>query len=93
MTPWIAMLALALPAGASDAPATDPPVGPHAAQAADPPVQWSPRISRRPLPTPTPGPDVMVYGYQAYWAADLGAVPWDHLSHLAVFSANAEPDM
>jgi hypothetical protein len=29
----------------------------------------------------------MVYGYEAYWNADLTTVPWDDLSHLAVFSA------
>ncbi len=41
-------------------------------------------------PTPTPGPTVKVYGYQAYWAADLDAVPWDDLSHLAIFSAGSD---
>ena len=40
----------------------------------------------------TPGPHYTVYGYQAYWNADLNAVPWDELSHLAVFQADAETD-
>ncbi len=43
------------------------------------------------LPDPTPGPDAVVYGYQAYWNADLAAVPWDHLSHLAIFDAHVTP--
>jgi spore germination protein YaaH len=41
------------------------------------------------LPAVTPGPDRIVYGYEAYWNADLNAVPWDHISHLAIFSAEA----
>ena len=39
------------------------------------------------LPPPTPGPDHTVYGYLAYWADDLDTVPWDHLSHIALFTA------
>jgi MYXO-CTERM domain-containing protein len=65
-----------------------PLASPHATQMADAPehvVQAYPR--RMPLPPVTPGPDVVVYGYQAYWANDLNAVPWDHLSHIALFSA------
>lgn len=49
-----------------------------------------------PIRTPrggaTPGPHMTVYGYQAYWNADLNAVPWDDLTHLALFNAAAEPD-
>lgn len=44
----------------------------------------------RAMPEATEGPGVMVYGYQAYWAADLDAVPWDELSHLALFAASAD---
>ncbi len=40
-----------------------------------------------PLPAVTRGPDVLVYGYLAYWANDLTTVPWDQLSHLAIFNA------
>ncbi|MCO4744795.1 MAG: hypothetical protein KC912_08400 [Proteobacteria bacterium] len=47
---------------------------------------------RMPRGAATPGPDHTVYGYQAYWAADLNAVPWDDLTHLAIFSANVNPD-
>ncbi len=43
-------------------------------------------------PQPTPGPDVLVYGYQAYWAAELQAVPWDDLSHIALFAAELHSD-
>jgi len=53
-------------------------------------------LSRYPtaeLPSaPTPGPDHTVYGYLAFWADDMETVPWDHLSHLALFAANAHPD-
>lgn len=69
-------------------------VGPHAdfeAAVADgrvvvPPMSASPP----PLPPPTPGPTVKVYGYQAYWAQDLDAIPWDDLTHLAIFSAGSD---
>ena len=44
------------------------------------------------LPPPSPGPDLKVYGYLAYWSDDLPSVPWDELSHLAVFAAAAETD-
>lgn len=54
-------------------------------------VPEQPRRRNLPLPPPTPGPDMTVYGYQAYWNADLYAVPWDDLTHLAIFSANATP--
>jgi hypothetical protein len=45
-----------------------------------------------PLPAATPGPDSIVYGYQAYWDDDLNEVPWDELSHIAIFAAGAETD-
>ena len=47
-------------------------------------------VAAPPLPPPTPGPTVKVYGYQAYWAQDLDAVPWDDLTHLAIFSAGSD---
>ncbi|MBW1880622.1 MAG: hypothetical protein JRJ84_19880 [Deltaproteobacteria bacterium] len=65
-----------------------PLLGPHAVQMAEAPEyveQASPR--RMPLPPVTRGPDVAVYGYQAYWSNDLNTVPWDHLSHIALFNA------
>ena len=43
----------------------------------------------RPEPrSATSGPDVIVYGYQAYWSDDLYAVAWDELSHIAIFQAS-----
>ena len=33
-----------------------------------------------------------VYGYLAYWADDLSTVPWNHLTHIALFAAEAETD-
>jgi len=69
----------------------------HAAHAR----QFAPAAARRPapalpgpaqLPVATPGPDMMVYGYLAYWDDDLATVPWDELTHIAIFNAEAEPD-
>ena len=39
------------------------------------------------LPAVTNGPDRIVYGYEAYWNANLQTIPWDDISHLAIFSA------
>lgn len=69
----------------------DLPAGEHARQAARPPLVAA-RREAAPLPTPTDGPDVRVYGYLAWWADDLQTVPWDQLSDLAVFSAGASSD-
>lgn len=41
------------------------------------------------MTSPTPGPDHTVYGYLAWWDADLATVRWDDLSHIALFSAGA----
>ena len=43
-----------------------------------------------PLPDPTPGPDARVYGYMPYWAGSLDTMPWDHLSDIALFSADVD---
>lgn len=78
---------IAVPARGAD---PTPPPGPHAAHAAEPPMFRDGGFPRPvPLPAVTPGPDAIVYGYQAYWSNDLETVPWDQLSHLAVFSAGA----
>ncbi len=78
---WIAMSAFA---------------GPHADQAAQmallPPVQHVAPMPSVPRPPPTAGPDRLVYGYQAYWDDNLDTVPWDALSHLAIFNANVDSD-
>jgi len=50
----------------------------------------SPRLPA--LPTPTAGPDLTVYGYLAYWNDDLGTVPWDELTHIAIFNAEVNSD-
>ncbi len=42
------------------------------------------------LPEVTEGPDTKVYGYQAYWDDDLYTVPWDDLSHIAIFAAESD---
>lgn len=67
--------------------------GPHAAQVAqyghldpvNPPV-------RVPRGAATPGPHMTVYGYLAYWDDNLNTVPWDELSHLAIFQADVGTD-
>lgn len=89
------------PAGAAPLPTRSPgpeqALGPHARQAlelgaaADAARTVSPP-ARGPLPMPTPGPDLRVYGYLAYWDNDLGSVPWDDITDLAVFSAGADSD-
>lgn len=71
----------------------DPYPGPHAWQAAVKPGARPPALApTHPLPLPdiTPGPDAIVYGYQAYWSNDLSTVPWDQLSHIAIFSAGVD---
>jgi spore germination protein YaaH len=39
---------------------------------------------------PTDAPAVKVYGYLAYWADDLDTVPWEQLTHIALFSAGVD---
>ena len=71
------------------------PTGPHARHAAryggvfldDQRASSFP--SPGPLPAVTPGPDMRVYGYLAYWDDDLNAVPWDDITDIAIFSAGA----
>lgn len=69
----------------------DAPAGPHAAHVmafgSVPAVPSAPR--RAALPPVTPGPDATVYGYLAWWDDDLTTVPWDDLTHIAIFSAGA----
>ena len=66
--------------------------GPHADQVAELGAVAPRGPALRPLPEPTTGPEITVYGYQAYWSDDLGSVPWDHLSHIALFAAEVQPD-
>ncbi|MBX2797656.1 MAG: hypothetical protein KTR31_08315 [Myxococcales bacterium] len=44
------------------------------------------------LPVAGSSPDMTVYGYLAYWDDDLPSLPWDTLTHLALFSAEATSD-
>ncbi|MEZ4239787.1 MAG: glycosyl hydrolase family 18 protein [Myxococcota bacterium] len=101
-------LALALPAAAGTVTAAahpDVPMlradaaypGPHAQQVAELGAEADahpalPVPPRGPLPVPTPGPDLRVYGYLAYWDNDLASVPWDDITDLAIFSAGANSD-
>lgn len=67
--------------------------GPHADQVAEfghlLPERPGPRAAPPPLPPPSAGPDMKVYGYLAYWNDELATLRWDELSHVAIFSANA----
>jgi len=49
-------------------------------------------VTPGPLPPPAGPGQARVYGYQAYWNADLAAVPWDSLTDLALFAAEAGAD-
>lgn len=85
------MLALALALTASASAPLDPQEapGPHAAHLAE--FGHLPRSSaplRMPRGSATPGPHMTVYGYLAYWDDDLNIVPWDELSHIAIFQAD-----
>jgi hypothetical protein len=71
--------------------------GPHARQVLEFGAEADQRRAvsppaRGPLPIPTPGPDLRVYGYLAYWENDLLAVPWDDITDIAIFSAGANSD-
>ncbi|MEQ1501672.1 MAG: glycosyl hydrolase family 18 protein [Myxococcota bacterium] len=88
------MLLLSLSAYAMPVPVVSEPTGPHAQQVAQYGGALRPATvpSRGPLPIPTPGPDIRVYGYQAYWSDDLSTVPWDDLTDIAIFSAGVNSD-
>lgn len=44
------------------------------------------------LPPPQDPPQRIVYGYQPYWVADSASLPWDQLTHVAIFSAGVNAD-
>ncbi len=46
----------------------------------------------RTVPPPLAGATRVVYGYLPYWEYGPESVPWDHLTHLAVFSVGANAD-
>jgi spore germination protein YaaH len=87
-------MSLSLLLASSLAFAADPlaaPPGEHARQwLANPDAVVHHPVTPARLPAATPGPDVIVYGYQAYWSDDLASVPWDQLSHLALFAAEVD---
>jgi spore germination protein YaaH len=70
--------------------------GPHAEHRAEAEALGLAQVARPTapalLPDVTAGPDRIVYGYEPYWNANLQTVPWDQLSHLAIFSADAASD-
>ncbi len=45
-----------------------------------------------PNPMAQAGPDIWVYGYLPYWDDNLNTVPWDQLSHVAIFDVGLESD-
>src|SRR5690606_33446503 len=89
--PWSALVVAFAASAAPGEPTWDLP-GAHAVHEARQ-IGAIASVPRQPAPLPavTAGPDVIVYGYLAYWANDLATVPWDQLSHLAIFTAEATP--
>ncbi len=67
----------------------------HALHARHPPhragVFLQPPPPRR-VPPPLVGATRVVYGYLPYWEYGPESVPWEHLTHLAVFSVGANAD-
>lgn len=47
-------------------------------------------IPPMPLAPPSGKPSVWVYGYLPYWADNLATVPWDTLTHLAMFDVGVD---
>lgn len=64
--------------------------GVHGAHRHHPPAV-APRVAA-PLPPAESAPSVWVYGYYAYWAGEPEDIPWDRLTHVAVFSVDLESD-
>ncbi len=97
MTPILAFVPALFatdPPAPTGAPAAGP--GAHAAHAAlaergMPLVIPSPR-SRAALPPPSERPNRIVYGYLPYWTVGVDEVPWEHLTHLAIFNVDLESD-
>lgn len=65
-----------------------PPVSVHAAH-----VEAPPEVPRAAPPPPAEGtPTRVVYGYLPYWGVGPEDVPWEHLTHLAVFGVGVDAD-
>src|SRR5690349_8427892 len=65
--------------------------GPHAAQEAE----LGATVSHRPLgalPRAPAPPSRTVYGYYPYWGDDPATLPYDRLSHIAIFGVYLESD-
>ena len=83
-------IADAPPAGAVEIPEAHTPV--HLEHAIEQPFSSFAEEFMPPPAGPTAGPDVWVYGYLPYWANDLDTVPWDDLSHVAIFDVELNSD-
>jgi spore germination protein YaaH len=71
------------------------PAGVHAAHRAAPPLGASsaPRASRPAAPPTEDGaPDVIVYGYHAYWSGTVDELPYARLTHVAIFAVDLNSD-
>ena len=65
--------------------------GPHDARAPSVDAIENTRVPP-PLRAPSDRPDITVYGYWPYWGDPMDTMPWDQLTHLAVFDVGLEPD-
>jgi uncharacterized protein (TIGR03382 family) len=70
-----------------------PDIRPHARAKVVAPRGFHRTATPAQLPPPRPAPpERIVYGYQPYWVADSASLPWDELTHVAIFSAGVNGD-
>lgn len=80
-------------AGACARPEAHPPLRPHAElEAEQASMPQSRSLPPPPLRAPGDAPDVTVYGYWPYWGDPLATVPWDQLTHVAIFDVGLASD-
>lgn len=94
MTLLPALIPLLLPPSQAGSPQPHEALPPsiHAAHSARPPVVRAPAAAPRTPPMPVGEPRIWVYGYLPYWVGGLAAVPWEHITHLAIFDVGLNSD-
>lgn len=84
------LIASASWAGSPERPGFTPP-SVHQSHAQRPPAGVPP-AQVHPAPPSAGEPDIWVYGYLPYWVGGLDAVPWAHITHLAIFDVGLNSD-